>query len=43
MRKLVLLEDCTSGIPGFETQVQTFLTNMKSRGMEISKSTEYFK
>jgi len=42
VKKLVLLEDCTSAIPGFEAQVNKFLTDMKARGMEVAKSTNFF-
>ncbi len=39
--KLVLVEDTTSSVPGFEELGQQFLTEMKARGMRTVKSTEF--
>ncbi len=39
--KLVLIEDTTSPVPGFEELAQQFLTEMKARGMRTVKSTEF--
>lgn len=39
--KLVLLQDATSSIPGFERQADEFLAEMTSRGMRISSSSEF--
>ena len=41
IKKMVLLEDCSSAIPGFETQVADFLKNMKTRGMQVSDSKHF--
>ena len=42
VQKLVLLRDCTSMIPGFETQAQTWIETMKKRGMQVSDSKSFF-
>jgi len=42
VKKLVLLEDCTSAIQGQDDKLNKFLTDMKSRGMEVAKSTDFF-
>lgn len=39
--KLVLIEDTTSPVTGFEDLAQQFLTEMKARGMRTVKSTEF--
>ena len=41
VRKLVLLEDTSSPVPGFEKVAYEFLTDMKRRGMRIVQSTEF--
>jgi len=41
VRKLVLIEDTTSSVPSFEHLGQDFLTEMKARGMQTAKSTDY--
>lgn len=40
INKLVLIEDTTSPVPGFEGLAQQFLLEMKARGMNTAKSTE---
>lgn len=42
IKKLVLLEDCTSSVGGFEAQGQAFVDEMVARGMRVAKSTDYF-
>jgi nicotinamidase-related amidase len=39
--KVVLLEDGTSCIPGFEKNYTDFVTDMKSRGMQVSTTKEF--
>jgi len=39
--KLVLIEDTTSSVPGFELWGEQFLMEMKGRGMRTAKSTEF--
>ena len=41
VRKLVLIEDTTSPVPGFEALADAFLRDMKARGMQTAKSTEF--
>jgi len=41
VRKLVLLTDATSGIPGFEPQAETFLRELTARGMRTSTTAEF--
>lgn len=41
VKKLVLLEDTTSSVPGFENLGQDFLAEMKSRGMQTSKAADF--
>lgn len=41
IKKLVLLEDATSGIPGFETHAQNFLSEMRGRGMQVTTTTNF--
>jgi len=41
VRKLVLIEDTSSPVPGFEKVAYEFLTDMKRRGMKIVQSTEF--
>ncbi len=40
-KKLVLLEDCTSPVTGFEKQQDQMITDMVSKGMRVSKSTDW--
>ncbi len=40
VKKLVLLTDATSDIPGFEAHAQSFLNEMTARGMQLSATTE---
>jgi nicotinamidase-related amidase len=41
LAKIVLLQDTTSSVPGFETLGEDFLTEMQMRGMRVAKSTEF--
>ena len=38
--KLVLLTDCMSPVTGFEAQYETFINDMRKRGVQIANSTE---
>ncbi len=40
VRKMVLLTDATSPVPGFEAYEEAFLRDMKARGMQLSTTTE---
>jgi len=40
LEKLVLLEDTTSSVPGFEQLGYQFITDMCARGMQLAKSTD---
>jgi nicotinamidase/pyrazinamidase len=42
VKKFVLLEDATSPVKGFEHLTDSFLTEMKSRGMQISDTKNFF-
>ncbi|MCP4696208.1 MAG: hypothetical protein GY862_05085 [Gammaproteobacteria bacterium] len=39
--KMVLIEDTSSAVPGFEETGRKFLAEMQARGMRTAKSTEY--
>lgn len=41
IKKLVLLTDCTSSVPGFEKLGEEFVREMTARGMRTALSTEY--
>ena len=41
IHKLVLLEDTSSPVPGFEEVAQRFLTEMRQRGMKTVKAAEF--
>jgi len=41
VKKLVLLEDTTSNVPGFESLGEDFVKFAVSKGMQVSKSTEF--
>lgn len=41
IKKLVLLEDTTSNVPGFEKLGTDFVVNMTKRGMRVIKTTDY--
>lgn len=43
VKKITLLEDCTSPVPGFEDLQEDFIKEMKAKGMKVVKSTEYMK
>ena len=40
IKKMYLLEDCTSDVTGFEQMGKDFITEMVSRGMNLTKSTD---
>ena len=37
---LVLLTDCSHSVPGFETQGETFLAEMRTAGVRLAASTD---
>ena len=39
--KIVLLEDATSPVPGFESFQDTFLAEMTARGMKRTTTTDF--
>lgn len=41
IKKLYLIEDCTSSVPGFEHLGDDFVNEMVSRGMNVTTSTEF--
>ncbi len=41
--KLVLLEDASSPVPGFEKQAEDFVAEMRSRGVRVMKTTDFVK
>ena len=41
IKKLVLLEDCSSPVTGFEALGRDFVAEMTARGMRVIKSTDY--
>ena len=41
IKKLVLLEDATSPVTGFETFQTDFITEMTARGMQISNTVDF--
>lgn len=41
VKKMVLLEDCSSNVPGCEKMGADFVTEMTKRGMQVEKSTTY--
>lgn len=43
IEKFVLLEDTTSAVPGFENLADDFVRDMKAKGMQIAKTTTFFK
>jgi len=43
IKKFVLLEDATSPVTGFEKMADDFVTEMKAKGMQIAKTTTFFK
>ncbi len=40
-RKMVLIEDTSSPVPGFEQLADQFLVEMKGRGMQTARSTDF--
>ena len=43
IRKLVLIEDTSSPVPGFEELARQFLRDMKQRGMKSAKAAEFLR
>ena len=43
VRKLVLIEDTSSPVPGFEDLARQFLRDMKQRGMKTAKAAEFLR
>ncbi|MFC1668761.1 hypothetical protein ACFL20_00090 [Spirochaetota bacterium] len=41
IKKLVLLEDASSSVPGFEDEGKKFIKELKGLGMQLSKTTEF--
>ncbi|MBL8251060.1 MAG: hypothetical protein JNK31_05290 [Candidatus Competibacter sp.] len=41
--KLVLIEDTSSPVPGFEDLAQDFLRDMRARGMKIARAAEFLR
>ena len=41
IKKIILLEDCSSSVSGFENLGKDFVTSMVKRGMKIAKSTDF--
>lgn len=41
IKKFTLLEDTCSNVPGFEKMGEDFVRNMKKRGMQVAKSTDF--
>jgi nicotinamidase-related amidase len=39
--KLVLLQDATSPVPGFEKMQDTFIADMSKKGMQVTKTTDF--
>lgn len=38
---LILLTDCASPVPGFESSGEDFLTDMAAKGLTLTKSTDF--
>lgn len=43
VKKMVLLTDCCSTIPGYEKQVEDFIKEMTSKGMQLSTTDKFFR
>lgn len=41
IKKFILLEDATSNVPNFESLGEDFVDNMKARGMQTAKTTDF--
>ena len=41
IRKLVLIEDTSSPVPGFEDLARQFLTDMRARGMKTARAVDF--
>jgi len=42
IKKMVLLTDCCSPVPGFEKQAADFIDQMTGRGMQVAISKDFF-
>lgn len=43
VKKMILLQDATSDVPGFESLGNDFVTEMRGRGMEVSTTEDFLK
>ncbi|MFO1372732.1 MAG: isochorismatase family protein [Candidatus Competibacteraceae bacterium] len=43
IRKLVLIEDASSPVPGFEDLARQFVTDLSRRGMQIAKAADFLR
>ena len=43
IRKLVLIEDTSSPVPGFEALARQFVTDMRQRGMKTAKAADFLR
>jgi nicotinamidase-related amidase len=43
VKKIILLEDATSDVPGFEDLGEAFVKSMKARGMQTSTTVDFLK
>jgi nicotinamidase/pyrazinamidase len=41
LSKFVLFEDATSPVPGFESQASAFISDIKTKGVRVMKTTDY--
>jgi len=41
IRKIILLTDCTSNVPNFESLGENFIKEMTAKGMRVTTSTDY--
>lgn len=41
VKKIVLLEDATSPVPGFENLQEQFIKDMKAKGMQVAKTKDF--
>lgn len=43
VKKVLLLQDCTSAVAGFEREAESFLTEATRKGMQVAESSELLK
>jgi nicotinamidase-related amidase len=43
IHKLVLIEDTSSPVPGFEALARQFVTDMRRRGMKTAKAADFLR